>query len=451
MRFPVFWPAVAPDAAAGRAAAPLILCLNPWVYDFAAHDFFARPLGLLTVAGELRQRGFRVAVVDCASRAPGTGKPSGRWPKEILPPPLPLRGIPRRYGRYGLSPLQVRQLLATLPEPPGAVLLTSLMTYWYPGVQATIALVRDQFPTVPVILGGIYATLLPDHARAHSGADYVLPGAEIGPLLALLTQLTGFTGTTAAEAEQPYPAWDLLPDQSLLPLLTSRGCPFRCDYCASRILQPRVQRRPPREVLAELLHWFHGWGGREVAFYDDALLADADHHLLPLLEEVVRLELPLRFHTPNALHVGLITPEIARWLRRAQFATLRLGLETTVLGPTRPDRKVQAGDLERAVAALREAGFRPEEIGVYLLLGLPEQADAEVAAAIREVRRVGATPVLAQYSPIPGTALWHAAVRCSRYDLEADPLYQNNSIFPCWPEFSWERYTRLKHLAAGRS
>ncbi len=70
--------------------------------------------------------------------------------------------------------------------------------------------------------------------------------------------------------------------------------------------------------------------------------------------------------------------------------------------------------------------------------------------SIRQVRRLGATPVLTQYSPIPHTALWAEAVKVSRYDLEAEPLYHNNSIFPCWPEFSWERYTRLKNLAAGK-
>jgi hypothetical protein len=102
------------------------------------------------------------------------------------------------------------------------------------------------------------------------------------------------------------------------------------------------------------------------------------------------------------------------------------------------------------VAALKEAGFAAADIGVYLLLGLPRQEDEEVAAAIQAVRRVGATPILAQYSPIPHTALWPEAVQVSRYDLEADPIFQNNSIFPCWPEFSWERYTRLKNLAAGR-
>jgi radical SAM superfamily enzyme YgiQ (UPF0313 family) len=437
-----------------ESANPLIVCLNPWVYDFAAHDFFARPLGLLYLAGILRAAGYRVVMIDCASRPPTHGSPRGRWHKEILPVPGQLRGIPRRYGRYGLNPALVHQLLASLPQKPAAFLVTSLMTYWYQGVQAAIAAIRDHFPEVPVILGGIYATLLPEHARKCSGADTVLPGEGETAILSRLAEVTGFdtlkVNINGNLDSLPYPAWDLLGDQRVLALLTSRGCPFTCDYCASHTLEPQFRRRRPEKVLEELTFWYQRFGITEVALYDDALLFKAETHLLPILGEVSRLGLPLKFHTPNAVHVGLINPQVAKSLQRANFTTLRLGLETTVMGKDRLDRKIQSGDLERALAALHEAGFKPGDIGVNLLIGLPHQGDDEVIESIRLVRRLGATPVLTQYSPIPHTALWDEAVKVSRYDLEGEPLYHNNSIFPCWPEFSWERYTRLKNLATGR-
>jgi hypothetical protein len=63
------------------------------------------------------------------------------------------------------------------------------------------------------------------------------------------------------------------------------------------------------------------------------------------------------------------------------------------------------------------------------------------------VKTCGVRPILAQYSPIPHTELWHAAVKASRYDLEEDPLFHNNSIFPCRKgAFSWEEVRYFKDL-----
>ena len=67
------------------------------------------------------------------------------------------------------------------------------MTYWYPGVAAAIRLARERFPGVPVILGGIYATLCPEHAQQHSGADRVVAGPGEAAILGILEEITGFS------------------------------------------------------------------------------------------------------------------------------------------------------------------------------------------------------------------------------------------------------------------
>jgi radical SAM superfamily enzyme YgiQ (UPF0313 family) len=432
---------------------PDLLSLNPWIYDFAAYDYFAQPLGLLYLAGLLGAHGFAVHVLDCLGAPHAKPGPfgTGRYPKAILPSPPALQGITRRYGRYGISEAEFRERLARVPKP-AAILVTSLMTYWYEGVNAVIRLARERFPDVPIILGGIYATLCPEHARQHSGADRVVAGSGEEVIFPLLQELAGVArpGLSPQSNELaaiPYPALHLLDRVSYIPILTSRGCPLDCSYCASHLLQPHYQRRPPQAVAQELGYWQERLGLSDVAFYDDALLVAAADHLLVILEELAHRGRSFRFHTPNGLHARLITREVARWLKRANFATLRLGAETTAVGEARLDRKLAQGELAAALAHLREAGFSPKEIGVYLLIGLPDQEEDEVVASIQEVKALGATPVLALYSPIPGTALWPRAQATSRYDLNTDPIFHNNSLFPCWPQFSWERYTRLKRLA----
>ncbi|MBW1952600.1 MAG: cobalamin-dependent protein, partial [Deltaproteobacteria bacterium] len=289
---------------------PTILLINPWIYDFAAYDFFARPLGLLYLAGRLLAQGYAVRLIDCLEPAPDRiTSVTGRYLKEPLPPPAPLVGIPRRYGRYGISETDFRAKLS-ITHRPATVLVTSLMTYWYPGVQAVIRLVRDQFPGVAIVLGGIYATLCPEHARQHSGADLVRTGPGEPEILNLLAELTGWDRPLPPVLDDldalPYPALHLLPERRLIPVLTSRGCPMDCAYCAAKLLQPRFRQRRPTAVVEELSYWQARLGVKEVAFYDDALLVEAETHLLPILEGVLSRGLNIRFHTPNGLHLKLI-------------------------------------------------------------------------------------------------------------------------------------------------
>ncbi len=131
-------------------------------------------------------------LIDCLAAPHARPGPfgTGRYVKEVLPPPPALAGFPRRYGRYGISEAAFRQKLAGIPRP-AAILVTSLMTYWYPGVAAAIRLAREHFPDVPVLLGGVYATLCPGHARQHSGADLVVTGPGEEAVLQHLTSLLG--------------------------------------------------------------------------------------------------------------------------------------------------------------------------------------------------------------------------------------------------------------------
>jgi radical SAM superfamily enzyme YgiQ (UPF0313 family) len=208
--------------------------------------------------------------------------------------------------------------------------------------------------------------------------------------------------------------------------------------------------RNPLQVVKEIEFWHKRHGVDDFIFYDDALLVDAERHAIPLLEEILQAGLNVRFHTPNAVHIRGITPKTARLMWQTGFKTIRLGLETaTFENRNELDAKVNAQDFKQAVTNLRDAGFKRNQIGAYLLVGLPGQKMDSITDSIKIVKQNRITPVLAYYSPIPHTAIWDQAVAASRYDLEADPIYTNNAILPCRSEnFSWQTISHLKHLAA---
>ena len=131
----------------------------------------------------------------------------------------------------------------------------------------------------------------------------------------------------------------------------------------------------------------------------------------------------------------------------AGVKTLRLGLETLDFEEREIDRKVKEEEFLSAISYLLAAGFQKEQVGAYLLVGLPGQNTKSVEFSIKTVKRSGITPILAYYTPIPHTKMWAAAVAASRYDLASDPIFTNNAIMPCrQSEFEWEELARLKQL-----
>ena len=437
---------------------PHLLLVNPWIHDFAAYDFWAKPLGLFQLAAILRHQGVSFSFVDCLNRFHPRSKAAaakgrhGRGPylKSHIPKPKGLEDVPRNFSRYGIPLEWFRQDLSRLPRPD-MVMVTSLMTYWYPGVQETIQEVRRQFPDTAIVLGGIYASLCRQHAIACSGADQVVTGPGEEKLFDLIRTFTGVNLQAKINLQNldryPYPAFDLQHHIPFVPILTSRGCPYACAYCASRFLNPRSRKRSPDAVIEEILYWHQAHGVKDFAFYDDALLVNAENHILPILEGLIASRIKVRFHTPNALHVREICPRIARRMFLAGFETIRLGVETAVFeNRGHLDKKITQEEFMTSIQVLKNSGFSGKKIGAYILVGLPEQSISDVEDTIQAVKSAGASPIMAQYSPIPHTALWHQAVASSRYDLASDPIYTNNAIFPCQKEpFSWETLTRLKN------
>jgi radical SAM superfamily enzyme YgiQ (UPF0313 family) len=342
--------------------------------------------------------------------------------------------------------------------PPDAILLSSRLTYWYPGVFDAIARLRRRWPATPVLLGGIYATLCHGHARAGSGADRVFAGASGADIARWLAEtFPKIRESVIAPPENPVdwprPAFDLCHSRESLPITTSFGCPHRCSYCASRLLQPVYARRTPAFLFEEITEYHEKWGCVDFAFYDDALLERPDANIRPLLRMLIQAELPARFHTPNGMRHSMIDAETAALMRAARFETIRISLESSDNSQlARWNRSEDADAFRSAVRALRDAGYAREDIGVYIMAGMPGQDFESVRRAILLAHECGAKPRLNEYSPIPGTAEWEKALALCGPALAEEPLWQNNSFYFTRPETGWrENFLKLKELAHAKS
>ncbi|MFH1002101.1 MAG: B12-binding domain-containing radical SAM protein [bacterium] len=442
-----------------------LLLINPWIYDFTAYDFWSKPLGLLYIASILREQGYEISCIDCMDRynleilkLKNREFPKkdefGRGPfyKEEVKKPAILKNIPRRYSRYGITEDIFLNKLKKL-SPPQAVLITSIMTYWYPGVFRAIEIIKEIFPGIPIILGGAYATLCFEHAFKFSGADYVIKGNSIRDLIKILEQHAGnkndYSKYEKGLDNLPYPAWNLYSNLDYICILSSRGCPYRCSYCASFKINPKLEFRNPEEVAKEIEYWNKRRGVKDFIFYDDALLINSEDNFLVVLEELINKRLAIRLHAPNGIHARMINKEIAYKMYQAGVETIRLGFET--VDPrlqSETGGKVTNLEFKKAVDYLLKAGFKTSQIGAYLLIGLPGQNLQEIVDSIRFVIDCGAHPRLAKFSAIPGTKIWSEAK--SHFNLKGgiDPLFHNDALLPYLsPDITIKAYQQMKSIA----
>ena len=410
---------------------PKFVLINPWVYDFAALNLWSRPLGLLRTAEYLSQFDVDLHFIDCTderrtARRFGTGK----YSRQIIVKPDVLRGIPRNYARYGI-PLDLFEKQFRACIPCDLILISSIMTYWYPGVQKVVEIAKRLAPGVPVVLGGIYATLFYQHAVENAGADYVFNGQvrnDPPERLKAVIERFGCRLNRKGPA-RPYYKLGLYRSYPFAPVQTSMGCPYRCSYCASSILNEGFLQRDPSLIVREIRELCHT-GVRDFAFYDDALLVNADAHLKRMLKSIISSKMSVRFHCPNGIHARFMDDEMASLMKQAGFTTLRLSLETADADrQMKTGGKVTSEALQKAVGYLKKYGFRKENIGIYVMYGLPGQSFREVQESVNFVKGLGVRINLTEYSPLPETDCWNELKNKGIISESLDPLLTNNSVF----------------------
>jgi radical SAM superfamily enzyme YgiQ (UPF0313 family) len=280
------------------------LLISPPVYDTQYWAHWSLPYGLLRVASWLRTKGCLLKLIDCmeANKSRTVPKKMRKVRKlcsavEYVPPKWagfrPAQDEKIEYC-FGLTPEELERRLKAVrdkardpqnqlfdieffPEPD-EIWISSIMTYWWESTRDVIEVCRRVFPRAVIRVGGIYPTLAPEHALANLGlrAPLHLQGRELDPLdpdqqrrdlivsatipdanpLALALDLYKEDGTGEPEPGGRFPDYTIL--------TTSRGCPFKCAYCAANVLNEgrRVWVREFGSAYDEVKHWF-GEGIRE--------------------------------------------------------------------------------------------------------------------------------------------------------------------------------------------
>jgi len=419
---------------------PRILLVNPPIHDFAAYDFWLKPYGMLSAAGFIRGKADfklfdyldRLHPFMCRQKSLASDRwGRGRFCHERTKKPPELSDVPRYYRRFGLPRSMFTDFLAA-EGPFDLVLIQTTMTYWYKGLIETIEGIRRLRPEAKIVLGGNYVTVCGDHAQ-ELGADLLVMGTNLEPLWEYIG--------IVPDLEQPA-LWEIYDKLKTGVIKLTDGCPFNCTYCSVPAVYGRFRPRSTARALTELEHLCR-LGAENIAFYDDALLFEPQTALVPFLNEVMKRNIEVNFHSPNALNARFMTAELAELMVRAGFKTFYLGFESSSRKwQNRTGSKVFSEELAQAVEHLKKAGVDSSEVTAYQILGHPHIDIQELEESMQFVGSLGIRGMLADFSPIPGTP---DGEYCRKWVNLDEPLMHNKTAFPVML-LGFDESNRLKDL-----
>ena len=419
-----------------------ILVINPYVTDFKLYDEWMHPLGLYFLMDILRKNGHSISYFNCLQSYSSSPRKHGTASfnfTEISKPAL-YSNIKRKYKLYGKPIGEFRDFLERTPGPD-LICIGSMMTYWAPGVLETIKIIREKWPTIPVVVGGIASRLIPQFFKRHFDKNCFI-GELSDPMTLTLLEIK----------ERPEPSFltafkELRKPINHGPALLSLGCPMRCSYCASKILQPSFHYRPVELILQEIEFLIEKFGVCDFALYDDALLYNPQKVFIPFLRKIIERKYKIRFHTPNGMHLRFITEPLLNLMTEAGFTTFRFGYESgdkKYLQDT--SAKVSCNELEDKIGLIKKY-CSDKDTGVYMMGGLRNQTPQQMLNEMDYVGSMGIKVKPVFISPVPGTSLYQYYLKQFPL-LERDPLWHNDSYFITFlPDWSADAIEAVRERA----
>ncbi len=405
-------------------------------------------LGLAYVAAAARAAGHDVTVIDAPGLALDESRP-----------------LDTDVGRLAMQGLQTPEIVARIPPDVQVVGFANMFLHEWGVLRELIAAVKRARPGAVTVAGGENASAYWGRMLDECAAlDLIVCGEGEAAFVELLARIEAGRSLDDAPSvarrhrDGPVanprrariddvdglarPAWDLFPIGQYLerglgsgvergpamPVLTSRGCPYRCTFCSSpQMWTTRYRRRDPDDVVDEIADLQTRYGVRNVNINDlTSLLTKA--WILEFCRAMQRRGLNVTWQLPSGTRSEAVDAEAARAMYAAGCRNFCYAPESgapTEL--TRMRKRVKLPALRTSLQASLDAGMVTH---ASIILGTPEQTPDELLETWKFVHRLALDGLhsvgVMVFAPYPGSALYRELDAAGR--IEHDDAYRYGSL-----------------------
>lgn len=412
-----------------------IVLVNPPQTFFPKSDFAIAgfPLGLMYIASVLDRAGYDVDILN-AVLTDATVRIGGDGTKQ-----------------YGMPWSSIREELKK--RKPAVVGITNPFTAQLDNAARVSNIVKEIDPDIPVIVGGPHASVMPKQLLQGNGSyDVVAVGEGEYTFLDLLRYFEGKKDIGEIDGiayrrngniilnpkrnfimnldELPFPAYHLVDMEKYLnlgkiwyrgskaqrkelPMVTSRGCPFNCVFCAIHLHMGKTWRPHSKEyVVRHIDYVVNEYGVQHIHFEDDNLTL-SNSRFEGILDMIIKRGIKFTWDTPNGVRADALTPTLIKKMKTAGCIGLTVSAESgdqSILDNI-IDKHLRLDDVVKAAKMCKEMNLR---LSSYYVIGLPGEKEENIKRTVDfalMLRKKYDVNISIQYAtPFYGTRLYNICV-----------------------------------------
>jgi len=244
----------------------------------------------------------------------------------------------------------------------------------------------------------------------------------------------------------PFPDFDAFEiekyacyEQKTLPLVTSRGCPFGCNYCSVRLSMGQEFRpRSPKNVVSEIKHWYKK-GFRNFDINDDCFTLDLDR-AEKICDLIIKSKLKIKFQLYNGIRVDRITPKLLKKLKRAGCNFIAYGCESGNQETLKRIKKnITLDQVRKAVDWTNKAGIKN---AVNFIIGHQGETYQEALDSLKFAKSLPTNFVnFYNLLPYPGTEVYDWAIKYGHFLVPKENFLNEISYRDNVPIFETKEFT----------